>query len=290
MINININSHSLGGNKVLENVKLEIPTGVILGLVGVNGAGKSTLLRIMSGVYNADEGDVLYDGDSPKDASTRSRIFFLPDDPYYTSQTTCKSMLEMYRTFYPKMDIDVYKTFISKYSLDEKKPIRTFSKGMRRQLYIALALAIKPEYLLLDEAFDGLDPRSRKHFKDELIKLVDNNGTTVVISSHSLRELEDFCDMFAMLDNKTVSTSGDIEEKVERLCKFQLAFTSDVDDEALEALAPVALRVNGRFVQIVVEDTAENAMEKLKALEPAVIEEMPIDFEEMFISEVERGA
>jgi ABC-2 type transport system ATP-binding protein len=149
-----------------------------------------------------------------------------------------------------------------------------------------LALAVKPKYLLLDEAFDGLDPLSRLSFKRALNELVEENGTSVIISSHSLRELEDFCDSYVLLDNKTVSSSGDIAEKINSFCKFQLAFQDDVD-EALFARFPVtSFEKTGRFVRVVLEGNAAELKPLLESLSPAVIDEMPMDFEEIFIHEV----
>lgn len=285
MIKVSNLSHSLGGKEVLKNVNLTVADGTIMGLVGINGAGKSTLLRLLSGVYLADSGWISYDGVSPSEEQARRDIFFLSDDPYYTLNTTAKSLADMMRQFYAEFDKTLYFELLEKYKLDPKKPIRNFSKGMRRQVYIALALAIRPKYLLLDEAFDGLDPLSRKKFKDELIKLVDEKGTTVIISSHSLRELEDFCDAYVLIDGKTVAASGDIEEKVSKYCKFQLAFLTKVPDSIFEGLPVSSISRTDRFVRVVLEGDSKEMEEKLLALSPAVIEEMPMNFEELFINE-----
>ncbi len=289
MIKINIVNHTLGKKTILENVAFSIPENCIMGLVGINGSGKSTLLRLMAGVYTPDNGLVLYDGKSPQLETTRQDIFFLPDDPYYTAQATCKSIFNMYKTFYPHIDESIYRELIGIYSLDEKKPIRNFSKGMRRQLYIAIALAAKPKYLLMDEAFDGLDPVSRKKFKDAIIRIVEEQGTSVLISSHSLRELEDFCDKFVLIDNKTVRESGDIATKVESYCKFQLAFTREITEGMFHGLPVVALSINGSFAQVTLDGNADDMRNLLMTLSPAVVEQMPVDFEEAFISEVEKG-
>lgn len=289
MIEIRHLSHTLGKNVILDDVNLTIPDSTVMGLVGINGAGKTTLLRLMSGVYLPDRGKIFYDGDrEPSDEKTRQDIFFLPDDPYYTMNATGKSMREMYKIFYPRFDNSVYWRFLDEYGLDEKKPIRNFSKGMRRQLYIAIALAAKPKYLLLDEAFDGLDPLARKSFREAINKYVDEEDTTVIISSHSLRELEDFCDMYALIDAKTVSSSGDIADRVSRLCKFQLAFIGDIPEPALRALPSVSLDIQGRFVRIIMEGDRNECAARLNALSPAVIDEMPMNFEEAFIHEVDR--
>lgn len=286
MIKINTLKYGFGKDTVLENITLTVPENCILGLVGINGAGKSTLLRLMAGIYQPDEGFILYDDKSPADERTRQDIFFLPDDPYYTPQATCNSVFSMYKAFYPNINEKVYKDLIKRYKLDEKKPIRNFSKGMRRQLYIAIALAVKPKYLLLDEAFDGLDPLSRQQFKQMIIESAEEENMTVVISSHSLRELEDFCDKFALVDNKTLLSAGSISENVEKYCKFQLAFTEDFADGLFDALPVASVNKNGKSVQIVLKGDSDNMRQKLLELNPAVIEELSVDFEETFISQV----
>jgi len=288
MLEIKNLTHFIGQKKILENVDLTLNEGSVMGLVGINGAGKTTLLRLISGVYTATAGEIICDGESMKEESARSKIFFLPDDPYYTIHTTGRSLYQMYKVFYPKMDYEVFDRYMTEFGLDEKKPIRNFSKGMRRQLYVALALAVRPKYLLLDEAFDGLDPLARLAFKKAINKAVEEDGTGVIISSHSLRELEDFCDCYALIDKMTVASSGDIAERVDRYCKFQLAFVNEISDAMFASLPVVSLERNGRFVRIVLEGQQAQMKSMLEALNPAVIEQMPMDFEEMFIHEVER--
>lgn len=287
MIEIKNLSHSLGGKKILDNINLTLPEGSIMGLVGINGAGKTTLLRLISGVYTADEGEIFCDGLPIGDEKSRRELFFLPDDPYYTIYTTGNSLYELYEVFYPNIDKALFREQLAEFGLDEKKPIRNFSKGMRRQLYIALALAIKPKYLLLDEAFDGLDPLARLSFKKAINKVSEEYGTTVIISSHSLRELEDFCDSYALIDKMTIASSGDIAERVNRYCKFQLAFFDEISDSIFFGLPVVSLEKTGRFVRVVLEGRAEDMKSSLEKLSPAIVEEMPMDFEEMFIREVE---
>ncbi len=287
MIEIKRLSHSLGGKKILSDIELRLKDGSVMGLVGINGAGKTTLLCLMSGVYKADEGDVLIDGISVRCEAARDKIFFLPDDPYFTVHTTGRTLFEMYKTFYPTMSKDVFSGHMKSFKLDEKKPIRNFSKGMRRQLFIALALAAKPKYLLLDEAFDGLDPLARLEFKNAINRAVEEDGISVIISSHSLRELEDFCDCYALIDKMTVSSSGDIAEKVNSYCKFQLAFLEEFGEDLFDGLPVVSLEKSGRFVRIVLKGDADKLSSKLEALSPVIMEQMPMDFEELFIHEVE---
>ena len=288
MIEIQNLSHSLGGKTVLRDINLQITDNTILGIVGINGAGKSTLLRLLAGVYLPDGGSIQYDGRSPADADTRQDIFFLPDDPYYTSFMTPDTLFDFYKCFHPVMDKEVYDRLLGEYKIDKKGKVRNFSKGMRRQVFIALALAVKPKYLLLDEAFDGLDPLSRKIFKDAIISLVEEGHTTVLIASHSLRELEDFCDRFILIDSNIIKNQGDIAEHVGRLCKFELAFTQPVSEDAFTGLPIVSLVIKNRFVQIVLEGESAEMNKKLEALSPAVMDEMPLDFEETFIYDVKR--
>ena len=286
MIEIRGLSHSFGERIVLNSIDLDIPDATVLGIVGINGAGKSTFLRLLSGVYDS-KGCVLYDKKSPALAETRRDIFFLPDDPYYTATSTPAKMFEFYKTFYPQIDKGVFDSLISKYEINPKNTLRSFSKGMRRQVFIALALAVKPKYMLLDEAFDGLDPLSRKIFKDAIIRLVEENGTTVLISSHSLRELEDFCDRFVLIDDNIIKTQGDIAEHVGSMCKFELAFMNDINESLFEGLPIVSLDIKGRFVTIVLRGESEDMYAVLEQLGPAVMDRLPLDFEEAFIHDVE---
>ncbi|MBP3376351.1 MAG: ABC transporter ATP-binding protein [Clostridia bacterium] len=287
MIEIKGVSHSLGDKRILNDINLTLAEGSVMGLVGINGAGKTTLLRIISGVYKADEGEIKIDGESVKEESARGKLFFLPDDPYFTAHTTGNSLFEMYKVFYPGMEKAVFGRYMELFKLDAKKPIRNFSKGMRRQLFVALALAVKPKYLLLDEAFDGLDPLARLSFKNAINESVEENGMSVIISSHSLRELEDFCDSYALINKTTVSSSGDIAERVNQYCKFQLAFLEEFEESIFNGLPVIALEKSGRFVRIVLKGDAAKMQKALEALDPAIVEQMDMDFEEMFIREVE---
>ena len=289
MLRIENLSHSLGEKEVLKDINLTVNDGTIMGLVGINGAGKSTLLRIISGVYISDFGTVTYDGKDIREEKTKEDIFFLPDDPYYTQKSTMKSILQMYKCFYPNVDMSLYNHLVSTLKLDENKPLRICSKGVRRQIYISIAIAIKPKYLLLDEAFDGLDPLTREVIKKELIAMVENNDSTVIISSHSLRELEDFCDMYAVIDENTVGSTGDISEKVSQYCKFLMAFDTDVDNSIFKDLPLVSVENNKKFVKCVFRGRSEEIKLRLAALSPVIIEELPMDFEEAFISEVKKN-
>ena len=289
MISININSHSLGGNLILENINLTVPDGRVLGLVGTNGSGKSTLLRLMSGVYVPDSGAVLYDGKDATLPAVREDVFFLPDDPFYAGQTTGKSIFDTYLTFYPNLDRELYRRLLERFKLDENAHQRNFSKGMRRQFYIALALSARPKYLLLDEAFDGLDAFTKKTVIEEINRAVEENDSTVVISSHALSELETFCDLYALIDNRTVSSQGSLEEHAARYCRFRLAFTEEKTAIAFSNLNVRDIEIKGKFVTVTIEGDAEASYAELMKLNPAVIEQEKLTFEDIFITDVKGG-
>ncbi len=276
---------SFGTKEVLGGVDLHIPDGNIFGLVGINGAGKSTLLRLLAGVLRADAGKILVDGEEIFENERKKReFFFLPDDPYYSMGTTAQKLIELYRTFY-EFDMEVYADFEQKFKLQRQAPIRNFSKGMKRQLFIALALACRPRYLLLDEAFDGLDPLARLEFKRGLIELNEQTGCSAVISSHSLRELEDICNGFALLDGGQIADAGDIQDALEKVHKFQVALPREAkrEDFPFECLS---FEATGRVAKFIVRGDAEEIRRRLQPLSPLFVEEISVDFEELFLCEV----
>lgn len=288
MIQINRLYKKFGDKVVFDDADIYVETGSVCGLVGINGAGKSTLLRMLSGVMRADSGDVLIDGEPVQNNEPiKKKIFFLPDDPYFDTGFTGEKLRELYRTFYPFND-EIFFYYVKLFSLDVKKPIRNFSKGMKRQIFISAALACEPEYLFLDEAFDGLDPLARLEFKRGLIKLQEK-GATIIIASHALRELEDICDSFVLIDNATVKVSGKIENALDRIFKLQLAFKGDVKPGDLPCEC-IHSEVTGRVITAVIRGDKEEVIARINKLNPIILEEIPMDFEDMFIEEVlERG-
>lgn len=273
--------------KVLNGVSLTIPDGCVFGLVGINGAGKSTLLRLISGVLRADGGQVCVDGENVYENERVKRdIFFLPDDPYYTSNLTAKGLADTYRSVY-NFDEKAYYRYLETFKLNPKKPIRNFSKGMKRQVFVALAFAIKPKYLLLDEAFDGLDPLARLVLKKELVSLVKEKGTTVIISSHSLRELEDVCDGYGILDKgEILSVNKQDTAQTSGVWKFQFAINRLVAEEEI-GVDCLSFSQVGKVVRLTARGEKEEILQKLQALEPIFVEEIQTDFEERFIDEVQ---
>ena len=282
MITIKGLRKSYGTKEVLSGVSLTVPDASVFGLVGINGAGKTTLLRMMADVLRPDEGTVEYDGENiAGNAKKRKELFFLPDEPYYTAGTTVEKLVALYKSYYA-FDDELFARYEKLFSLERRTPIRNFSKGMKRQAFAALALACRPKYLLLDEAFDGLDPLARLELKRGIISL---EGTTAVISSHSLRELEDICSGFALLDGGAVADAGDLSETLAKVHKFQAAFEEPVPRERFP-FECLSFESEGRVVRFVVRGEREEVVSALKALSPIFVEEIKVDFEELFLCEV----
>ena len=287
MIEIKNLCKSYGNKEVLDDINLQVDNGSIVGLVGINGAGKSTLLRLISGVFKADKGTILIDGEEVyENEKIKQQIFFLPDEPFYSINTTPISLIDLYKSFY-SLDKEAYLNYLNMFKIPLKKTMNTFSKGMKRQVFVSLALAIKPKYLLLDEAFDGLDPLARLSFKKALIDLVSDKKCSVIISSHSLRELEDICDYYALIDNKKIASSGQIATETEKLHKYQVVFNEMINKEDFN-INLISFEQDKRVVRVVVNEELDEFSEKIKDLSPLIIDEIPIDFEELFIIEVER--
>ena len=209
----------------------------------------------------------------------------MPDEPFYSSNTTANNVCDMYLAFYD-FSKQEYLDYLKEFDVPLNKSLSTLSKGMKRQVFVSLALAIKPKYLLLDEAFDGLDPLARLKFKRMIIDLVENNDTTIIISSHSLRELEDICDSYGLIDNGVIESTGDIQEKINSYHKYQVAFSEVVVKEDFD-IEFISYKQDRRIIKVVVKEDLEEFSKKLQKFNPLIIDEINIDFEELFIIEVE---
>ncbi len=276
--------------KVLEGLDLVLNEGSIFGLVGVNGAGKSTLLRCIAGIYEADHGSVLFNGeDTFKNPAVRKDIFFVSDEPYYPIAANIRTMKEFYSSFYD-VDMKTYNEVLNLFHLDDTKPISSFSKGMKRQASLLFALSIAPKLLLLDEAFDGLDPIVRHDLKRMLYELIEEQKATIIISSHNLKELEDICDSYGILENGRIASYGDLLESKANLNKYQLAFASPIDESVFDAFDILYSRKEGSVYSFVIRGDRHQVEEKLQKLDPLILDTLPVNFEELFIYEHEGGS
>ena len=287
MLKIENISKKLGNKIVLDNLSLTINDGSVFGLVGINGAGKSTLLRCIAGIYECDNGSITIDDNHVyENELIKKDIFFVSDDPYYPINATIIDLKNFYKSFY-EFDEEIYSKYLDLFKLKENVIIHTFSKGMKRQVFILMALAISPKLLILDEAFDGLDPFVRLTFKKSLIELIENKNITVIISSHNLRELEDICDGFAILENHQICTSGDIMESKDNVHKIQLAFSDEIEQSVFDGLDILSIKQTSRVYSIVVKGDIEHVTNYLNELKPILLEVLSVSFEELFLFEMQ---
>ena len=251
----------------LQNVTCTISTGCIYGMVGSNGAGKSTFLRTLTGVYQPDGGEVLIDGQPVWDnPAVKRRIAYVPDELYFLSGASLKRMARMYRALYPDFDADHFWKLCDKLQLPKNKSLGQFSKGMRRQAATILALATHPDYLFFDETFDGLDPVMRNYVKSLICEEVLDRGASAIITSHSLRELEDVCDQLALLHKGGLVLESDIEHLKTSQFKIQIAFHEEYDRSKFEGIQISHFEKSGSVCNMIVSGDREKIVQKLQEL------------------------
>ena len=274
--------------EAVSNLTLEIQPGCIYGLVGTNGAGKSTLLRTLAGIYRPSSGDALLD-DSPifDSVSAKSRIVLVPDDLWFFAGATLSEMAAFFRDCYPGWNEEKFRRLLTAFPLAPDKKLSGFSKGMRRQAALILALCRDPDYLLLDEAFDGLDPVIRMAARKLIADEVSGRGMTALISSHNLRELEDLCDHVAILHEGRLLMTREMDNLRTSYCKVQTAFRTPVETLELPGLAVLRTERLGSVWTLLVRGSEEEVFEALRPLDPVILDCISLTLEEVFISEME---
>ena len=276
-----------GDTIALDGLNTEIGRGCIYGLVGPNGSGKSTLMRLMCGVYRPDGGSITLEGEPVfENIAAKDRILYLSDDLYFPPKSTVEELAAFYRGLYSGFSTETYQKLCGCFPLEVKKSLSTFSKGQRRQAALLAALCCHADYLLLDEAFDGLDPVIRLMVKKLLAEEIAERGATVVISSHNLRELEDLCDQIGLLSAGRLLFEKDIDVLKLGFCRVQAAYDHPVDWEAT-GLSVLDKKERGKMVSLLVRGTAEETLAVLEAQRPLFAEALPMTLEEVFIGEME---
>ena len=274
------------GFPALAGADVTVPKGAIYGLVGPNGAGKTTLLRHLTGVYRQDGGTVSIDGQEVwENPAVKTRVASIPDDWYYFSQSNLADMARYYQGFYPQFDAARYERLKAVFALDEKQPIRRRSKGMQTQAAFWLAMSCMPDYLILDEPVDGLDPVMRRQVWGLIMQDVAERGTKVLVSSHNLRELEDVCDHVGILNKGTVLLERSLSELQDNTVKMQIVF--DGEPPALpEELRVLHRRAVGRVHTVILRGKQAEIEARLAAFRPVYHEAVPLTLEEIFIYEL----
>ena len=277
-----------GNLAALDDVSFKLQKGRIYGLVGANGSGKSTLLRILSGVYMCDGGQALIDGESVfNNPKIKETICYLPDTPYFIHQSNLKEMAAFYEGLYPSFSRERFDYLMSLFPLNTAAKISTMSKGMQRQAALILSLSVKPKYLLLDEAFDGLDPVMRKVLKALLIEGIEGGEMTAVIASHNLRELEELCDAVALIHSGKILFNNTVESLKGNLHKVQIAFSRVPDMSIFDGLNVLHSEKSGSLINMAVKGEREEIEDFLNKLGPVFCEILPPTLEEIFVYELE---
>ena len=288
MIKITDLNKTFGNKKVLENLNCNIQTGSIYGLIGANGAGKSTLLRTINDVYRKDSGSVLIDGEEVQDnEKLKQRLAFLPDDLYLIQGYTLKDMAKFYEAMYEKFDMKYVEELAGILKLDLNTKLDSFSKGMKRQCALICILATNADYMFFDETFDGLDPVVRNLMKKILAKHMANKNTTIIMTSHNLRELEDICDNLGVLYKGGVLFESDIDTLKTNMFKVQISFKEEFNEEIFKDLNPISYKKVGSVATVIFKDEKEKVEEALKKMNPVILDFLSLTLEEIFIYEME---
>ena len=288
MIEIKNVSKTFSDVKAVDNITLTIKENMVMGLLGTNGAGKSTLLRMIAGILKPDEGEILIDElpvwDNPE---AKSLFFYISDDQYYFPNSTPKEYAEFYKAYFPKFDSERFSQLLDKIDLPMNRKIRTFSKGMKKQLSIIIGICAQTPYLFCDETFDGLDPVMRQAIKSLFIQEMENRSFTPVILSHNLRELEDISDHIGLLHKGGVLLSQDLDELKCNLTKIQCVIPESYDEKIQNTLLVLKMQRKGKLLTMTVRGESEKVVSWMNELNPIYCEAIPLSLEEIFISETE---
>ena len=275
------------GFRALDGLTMTVPTGAVYGLVGPNGAGKSTIIRHLAGIYRQDSGAVLLDGQPVyEDPAVKRRMTVIGDDWYYFPQANIREMAHFFAGLYPAFSWERYEKLKQVFPLDEKMMLRRMSKGMQKQAAFWLTVCCMPEYLILDEPVDGLDPVMRRQVWSLLLGDVAERGTTVLVSSHNLRELEDVCDHVGILDHGRVLLERSLSDLQDNTVKLQVAYPG-VTEPVLPAEMQILHRSHvGRVYTYIVRGSREDILRRMQITEPVLLESIPLTLEEIFIYEL----
>ena len=276
-----------GATDALDGACVTVPDGAVYGLVGPNGAGKSTLIRHITGVYRGDRGQVLVDG-APiyENPEKKALVASIPDDWFYFPSATVRDMMRFYRGFYPAFDPDRYERFKEVFAIPEKAVIRRLSKGMQKQVAFWLTMSCRPKYLVLDEPVDGLDPVMRRQVWSLMMSDVAEYGTTVLVSSHNLRELEDVCDHVGIMSRGKVLLERSLSDLQENIVKLQVVWPTEQVPVLPPELPVLHASHVGRVYTYIVRGSAGEVSRRLGESGPMMLEALPLSLEEIFIYEL----
>ena len=281
MLDLQNVTKNFGSVKALDDLTMSVPKGAVYGLVGPNGAGKSTAIRCLLGVYRPDSGSITLDG-APvyENPEAKARMGSVPDDIFYFPSATLEDMRRYYQGIYPKFDLEMYKKLFEAFELPQNVPLRRFSKGMQKQAAFHLTLCTRPEVLVLDEPVDGLDPVMRRQVWSLILSEVAKEETTVLISSHNLRELEDICDHVGIMDKGKMLLQRSLADMQGATHKLQIV------GEIPEGLEVLHESRSGRLTTLVVRGAARDIEARARESGSVYFDVLPLSLEEIFIYEL----
>lgn len=272
----------------VDNISFQVKPGSVYGLLGYNGAGKTTLLKTLAGVYRPEEGVALLGGENAfNNNEVRDRLFFVPDDLYFLSGSTMQRMAKFYQGYYPKFSMKTFEKLANFLGLDPKKRIRSFSKGMQRQAELVFALASHPKYILLDEAFDGLDPAKRISVKKLFIEYAAESDCSILISSHNLPEIAELCDHVGIINGRNLVIDTPMDDVSRDYRHFSLVFSNEVESSIFNDFQHRSLSIENHLVNFRVHGDIQEIKARLAAMNPVSIEEKMLSLEEVFMFETE---
>jgi len=288
MIRIDKLSKKYDKDYVLNNLSCTIKDNCIYGLVGANGAGKSTLLRIIMGIFEKDEGIITIDEELvDENTELKQKMVFVPDDLFFYPGYTLLDTAKYYESMYQDFDMNYLKELAAILNLSLDKKISTFSKGMKRQCALICAIATNADYMFFDETFDGLDPVIRSTMKKALIKQMNKKKTTVVMTSHNLRELEDICDNLGLLYKGGILFESDIDTIKTNMYKVQISLKEKFDQDDFKDFDVVSFKKQGSIATIIIKDKDGKSKKKLEKMNPIILDYLNLTLEEVFIYEME---
>jgi len=272
----------------LKDFSLQIEKGSAFGLLGSNGAGKSTLLRLLSGVYKQDAGEIIVDGESVYDnPAIKQKIFFINDETIQFGNYTLEKLKDLYKGLYPNFSDELFERLNNKIKLPTDKKLNQFSKGMKRQAIVIIGLSCQTDYLLLDEAFDGIDPAMRIIVKRMLVDAMIDRELTVIISSHNLKEISEICDSIAFIHKGELLFAKSIESVKNEMHKLQVAFSEEISEDALAGLNIIKSDRNQSVRHYIIRGNADEIRAKFESLNPIILDIVQLTLEEIFIIEME---
>ena len=288
MIKINSVTKKYDDYVAIENINIEVDDTSVFALTGFNGSGKTTLLNICAGVVKADEGAVLLDGsDAFDNDNERKKLFYISDNMFFPPTATVKSGAKFYADNYPDFSFDVFNAILEIFEINSKKTIRSLSKGMKKQVQLAIGFAAKPKYLLIDETFDGLDPQKKQLLKKLILEYINETNASVLIASHNLAEVSDICDHVAIINGKTVVLNSAIEDVSENFRKVLVTFKNEITEKELENINYHRIKISGKTAMIIVCGDVESEINKLNNMEITSLDSERLTLEEVFIEETE---